>query len=464
MMKRLAFALALLLLLAAAAVAVAAEPTPATPNPAPPTPAAPAPPAPPEAAPPAAPSPPPEAAPPAKSSWTESITVGGYVDARPQFYWFFPNGGSGLHELHSSAVSLYEAALRVTAKPAENIVKVVATAAYRDDGRIEHVTNYYLDSDRKAHQYSQSDLGGTLGKYLFFDEGYVQVGEDFFLRVGKYYLPITVHDPKETFSMHYNLLERNLITNSLAVGVGYNYKYLAVSGHAFNGENAIADAAGHVKNDVLVIDTFAAALNLYPLAMFEHKYSLNLGGYWLSDATQTQGNFAKLFNGSDINYEHHIPLGGGYVTGKFFFTDTDASWLGLGFRAEYATTGKFDRQDYVIIDEITHKQSRTTITFMDAEVALLFFEGMATLGGTYETVNGMNYFGMLDPDLVAKLGPDAHNTGNLKHYAPSAYARYGGFLRTNLMDQLSVGLELLQGADNVHNADRELQCQARVDF
>lgn len=355
-----------------------------------------------------------------KTDWTSNIQVGGYIDVRPSFYWFTPEN-SNLKETHQSDIVFYQTGLTVTAIPF-SAVRGVATAYY-GEGPVN---------------WANTDLGNNAAGSLYFDEGYLQLGDGngLYARFGKYYIPTVSQD---TFGMHFNLLQRNLYANPVAVGAGYNHKYFGVSAHLFNGRHDTVSSTGNPDNDI--IDTYSAALNVNPLAMFE-RYNLTLGGFFLTDATETWGQFDTRFNGPSINYDENVPLYGGYLVGRFYFSDL----VGLGVRGEYATTGKFDKDDYV-----NAKGDQTAISFMNAEVALLFWESVLQLGGKYESVNGLEYFATnsyYDPEK----------------YDAVSYRHYGGFLRTNLMEELSLGLEYLAGADDEGNADKELQIQTRLDF
>jgi hypothetical protein len=293
---------------------------------------------------------------------------------------------------------------------------------------------------------------------LTFDEAYVQLGDDKgpFLRAGKYYMPFA---QSETFGFEYNLVQRWLLANPVALGLGYNHKYFGVSAHMFNGRNDTSSSSGREDNDI--IDTYAAGLDFSPLAMFE-KHSLDLGGYFLTDATETWGNLGRLFNGtrvvldangnptteSTVNYSENVPMYGGYLVGRFTLSDL----LGLGVRGEYATTGEFDKKDYV-----DAKGKATAVTWMNAELAFLFWEGVIGLGGKYESISGVDYFGPQMPAGVNLAPPN-------ETYEPTSYSHYGGFFTTNLMEELTIGLEYLYGKDSEDNSDMELQVQTRLDF
>ena len=405
-MKRVSLALSLLLLLSFAAAAFADE----------------------ETAPAAA----------AKPSWTENIKVGAFVDVRPVFYWMVPENASA-RIFHNSDVEIYEAGIRIVAKPAD-FIQAVVVPYFSQWGNNYHVTQ---------------PLGSRDASPLNFNEAWVQVGgkDGPFLRAGKYFMPIT---DQTSFSMNYTLLQRELLVNPIAIGIGYNYKYVDVSVHAWNGENDLVSKAGRPSNDI--IDTYAAALSIFPLAMLE-RYSMTLSGYFLTDCTETWGDFYKLFNGvnaagkSTINYDKHVPLYGGYLTTKLGVSDL----VGIGLRGEYAATGEFAKHDYALVNASTRMRTATNIQLMNAELALMFWDGVITLGGLYNRVNGMDYFAMLNPDLANVLPYG-------KNYEVKYYQNYGGFFRTNLMQELSIGVQYTAGADNMKNRDQEVQTQLRVDF
>jgi hypothetical protein len=378
-----------------------------------------------------------------KLAWAENIKVGGYVDVRPSFYWFYP-AASNVKEFHASTVRLYETGLNVTAQVG-SAVKASVEGSYGQWG---------ID-------YRNPLFGDYLAPQINFNFAYLQLGSDNSVwgRFGKYYVPTA---GTKVFGMHYNLLQSNLYANPIAVGLGYNHKYFGISAHAWNGNYDLRSSSGVLDNEI--IDTYLGALVFHPLAMFD-RFELDVGGFFLTDATETWGNLSKYFNAttlnsvgdvvSSVNYDENVFLWGAYLYGKFSIIDL----LGLGFRAEYASTTAFDKHDYIDADG-----EDTVIWFGNAELALLFWDGVLTLGGIYERADGVDYFGVASDQFYGADNPYYKAENGLPKYRSTFYHRYGGFLRTNLMEELSIGLQLTRGADNTGNGDMELQVQTRLDF
>lgn len=358
------------------------------------------------------------------ADWASMVKIGGFVDVRPTFYWFTPDSEVTIPDyqtadsFHFSDVSLYEAGINIDAKPFD-AVRGHVTIFY-GEGPTD-----YLDPDRVGN------LGDNATGSLYFDEAYVQLGSgsSVWLRAGKYYSPIST---KEGFGFNYNLLQRNLLATPVALGLGYNHKFAGFSGHLWNGQFDSVSSSGRRDNDI--IDTYAFELHVLPLA-FQETHSINLTGYLLTDFSETWGNLGQYLDGP---LSQNIMLYGGYGIAEFFLTDL----LGIGLRGEYATTQEFDEADYV-----DAAGNATAISFTNAELALLFWEGVLKLGGKYESIAGVDYFG------PAGSGSE-----------PTIYRHYGGFVRSNLMEELSLGLEYLVGSDNENNTDAELQIQTRLDF
>jgi len=356
------------------------------------------------------------------ADWATTVKIGGFIDVRPTFYWFSPDTEVSIPDFqtsdsfHSSDVSLYETGINVDAKPFD-AVRGHVTVVYRE-GPMDYVSQIH-------------DLGDNAEGALMFDEGYVQLGSgnSVWLRAGKYYAPIST---KDTFGFNYNLLQRNLFTNPVAVGFGYNHKFAGFSGHLWNGQADSVSSSGRPDNDI--IDTYAFEVHVLPLA-FQETHSINLTGYLLTDFAETWGDLGRYLAGP---LSQNIMLYGGYGIGRFFLTDL----IGIGVRGEYAATQQFEKEDYV-----NAAGDETSISFVNAELALLFWEGVVKLGGKYESINGVDHFGM--------AGPESE---------PTMYRRYGGFFRSNLMEELSLGVEYLLGSDDENNSDTELQVQARLDF
>jgi hypothetical protein len=374
------------------------------------------------------------------ADWASTVKIGGYIDVRPVFYSFTPDkkyanpkaANDARDAFHYSDVSLYEAALTATAQPFE-AVKGVATLYYGEG-----------QQDFLGLGGTAANLDDNASGAVYFDEAYLQLGsgDSIWAKFGKYYMPLSTHD---TFGFHYNLLQRNVFANPVAIGAGYNHRFVSVSAHLWNGAFDLTSSSGRTDNDI--IDTYAFGLNFFPLA-FQETHELNIGLYAVSDFAETWGGLGGVMDirnagtnsASDpgFHYNTNVPLYGGYLIGRFYLSDL----IGLGLRGEYATTGVIEKDAYE-----NAAGDETSISFMNAELALLFWEGVLKFGGKYESISGVNYFGT-----------------TAANYEPTSYTRGGGFLRSNLMEELSVGLEYLVGFNNESDTDSELQIQTRLDF
>jgi len=367
------------------------------------------------------------------ADWQTMLQATGYVDIRPTFYWFTPDS-SDMDEEHASDIVLYEVGLGLKFQP----LKALRGKVSLNYGDWNQSKRRYLAAEGNNEPELNEALSGQGNGEITVDEAYFLLGGDSdnfpwpYLKTGKYYVGMSSSD---TFGMHYNLLQRNLFVNPVAIGLGINHKFVHFSANAWNGSNDLYNSSG-TRRDNEIIDTFAVTLNIYPLA-FLKEHTIDLGGYFLTDATETWGDFSQYFNNNSF-YSENVMLYGGYLIGRFTIPDL----FKICARGEYAATGQFDEKNYV-----DAAGEETGISFMNAELAIDVWEETFLLGGKYESISGVNYFGI---------------TGN--DYEPTVYSRYGGFLRTKLMDEMAIGFEYLYGADDENNSDMEFQIQTRLDF
>lgn len=368
------------------------------------------------------------------ADWQTMLQVSGYVDIRPTFYWFTPDN-SNLDEEHSSDIVIYETGLGLKFQP----LKALRGKVSMTYGEWNQNKRRYLPVESEDEEPVLNNAQSNQGNGEFaVDEAYFLLGGDSdnfpwpYLKTGKYYVGIS---SKDTFGMHYNLLQRNLFINPVAVGLGLNHKYVHFSANMWNGSNDLYNSSA-TRADNEIIDTYAVTLNFYPLA-FLNDHSIDLGGYLLTDSTETWGDFGQYF-AEGSSYSENVMLYGGYLIGRFTIPDL----FKICVRGEYATTGQFDEKNYV-----DAAGEETGISFMNAELGFDVWEGTFLLGGKYENISGVNYFGITGGD-----------------YEPTSYSRYGGFLRTRLMDEMAIGFEYLYGSDDENNSDMEFQVQTRLDF
>ncbi|MDP8254690.1 MAG: hypothetical protein P9M14_02985 [Candidatus Alcyoniella australis] len=233
-----------------------------------------------------------------------------------------------------------------------------------------------------------------------------------FVSFGRMYLP---YGGLRTFGVEDPIVHRMTRSRRTAAFVGWQCRYVDFAAGAFNGEIDDVD-----QNDDL-IDTISAGLAVRPLAMFE-GLDLELGGYYLSDALEVDEFFQGLVDPRNAPYDKQVPGYGGFIWGRV----DPLNILGIGFGAQYVTTGEFDERDY-----LDAKGEKTAVWALDAELALFVFNSLR-IGGRYETIEGWDF-------LQAAGPPDV---------SPTGYRRYGGFIGASAFhDQLDVALEYLAGED-----------------
>jgi hypothetical protein len=291
----------------------------------------------------------------------------------------------------------------------------------------------------------EEEFGGEdLG--IDMDEGFVTAEwNGLFGTLGKLYLPVGQFD---TFAVADPLVLEVAECRQSAIGIGYNHEYFELSGWAFNGDFDNVDDEGDVADNA--IDAFAVRLNIMPLA-FQDQYSLTLGGYYLSDATETSlgfgDNLAEIDpndvadNGDEfVKYESNVPLFGGFLTAELPFTDM----FGLGFTGEYVATGEYDKEEY-----LDNRDEETAVSALNAELAALILEGSIQIGPKFEMISGLDWLETQEND---------------PNYEVTAYSQYGGFIGYDPWDHLHLGLQVMAGADNEGNQVTDVQFQTLFEF
>ena len=223
--------------------------------------------------------------------------------------------------------------------------------------------------------------------------------------------------------------------NRMAISPGVGNAYFDLQASFFNGRVDNVDDQGWPADDV--IDTYIVRGEVYFFA-FQEAYQLTLGSYYMNDAVE--GDFdlgSTLLHG---RYEANVPAYGAFFNATLAFTDL----IGLGLAADYATTGKFDRRNY--LDNAGHE---TAISAANFELALLLFQQSIQIGPKFEMVRGMDWLGMQANDPSYKI---------------TSYNRYGGFAGYDPWPFLHVGARYLAGADNEGNRDSEFQFQTALYF
>lgn len=371
------------------------------------------------------------------SDWFDIIYFTGYADMRADYFMFTPNTDNEDDEKTTSDIYVFEAALETHAEITD---WVDADAVF-----------YYVDS-------SNGDNTGRTEE-LTIDEFYITLsGWGVYAKMGKYYLPV---GDFSSYGVGYTRPKDLFWTRVSALGIGYDFVHpdtekevFGLSAHIFNGDfDNIEVVDGAPETDDDMISDFAAHLFFAPTAFSDAEgYSLELGGYYLSDFTETLAGFGNILMPQDIAatpndssddvvlYENDIPLYGGYLTGDFNFTEM----IGLGLVAEYATTGEIDELEYV-----DTSAEATAISAIHGELALLIHERRVQIGGRYSLINGLDYL------ETAGFDPE---------FEPSTYSEYGGYIGLDYIEYLHLGIQGLMGMDNESNTTTKIEFQAKVQF
>jgi len=356
---------------------------------------------------------------PAEGKWFEMITINGVVDARVGYRSFTPEA-DGFDTENVSDIFVFNAGL----------------------GAEIHL-NEYLSGNiffLWEEEFGGEDLG------IDMDEGFVTAQwNGLFGRIGKMYLPVGQFD---TFAVTDPLVLELTECRQSALGAGYSHDYFGISVWTFNGAFDNVDENG--ENPDNAIDSFAARLDIMPLA-FQENHKLTIGGYFLSDATETSlefgGNLNLLNpdgvaeNGDEFTeYESNVPLYGGFLGAQLPFTAA----FGLGVVAEYVTTGEFDKEEYV-----DGAGEVTALSAVNVELAALLLNRSIQLGPKFEIISGLDWLGTQEND------PD---------YEVTRFTQYGGFIGYDPWDHLHLGLQAMAGADNEGNRITDVQLQTKLEF
>ncbi|MBZ0271128.1 hypothetical protein K8I61_03770 [bacterium] len=368
--------------------------------------------------------------------WYSWIAFSGYLDTRVSYYSFTPDVDVDDFDVSSSDISVFESALAATMTPTEFVESTVVL--------------YFVDGARGV----DTDLNlRHHGEGLTVDEYYLILKyAGAYAKLGKYYPPI---GDFTTYGISYTRVQDLFWTRASAAGLGYDHDYFSVSAHAFNGAFDQVEFTGgvpEVADDN--IDTFAAALSVNPLAGVD-DYDLTIGGYFLSDATETLAGLGSLLattpfdpgtpldpsdDSTFVEYDADTPLFGGFLTAELTFSEMFA----LGLAGEYATTGEWD--DALYMDAAGEA---TAISAAHGEIAGLFNDKKAQVGGRMDMVSGLDWLG------TAGLDPT---------FEPTTYTQFGGFVGIDYIEYVHLAVQLLAGSDSDSNTDLLGEFQARLNF
>jgi hypothetical protein len=374
-----------------------------------------------------------------ESNWYDSFSFTGYLDTRFQYSSFSPNV-SGADKTSASDIRVWEAAISPGVRVSDY---VDVTAVF-----------YYVDGSNKDHTGRSESL--TVDEFYLllhygFDDG--KNGQVWF-KAGKYYPPVGNFT---TFGIGYTRPQDLFWTRVSAAGFGYDHRFGGLSFHAFNGDfDRMKTKNGKPDPADDTVDSFAAAIRVSPLA-FSDDQRLDIGAYFLSDVAETLNPIESMFaenllvddggtpnDASDdtmgVLYKKDVPLYGAYLVGNFTITDM----FGIGLAAEYATTGKFDRDYY-----LDAAGDETALTATNAEAALLLHGKRVQIGGRFGSIRGMDWLG------AAVLDPD---------FKPTDYTQLGGFIGCDYVPGIHIAVQYLSGVDNESNADSLAEVQAKVVF
>jgi hypothetical protein len=351
--------------------------------------------------------------------WAGMVSIYGIVDTRIEYRNVSPET-DGFDEEAISDIYVYNAGLGVEVNPNEFV-----------SGNL-----FFLWEE----DFGGEDLGVDM------DEGYITLAwKGLFMEVGKHYLPVGQFD---TFAVSDPLVLEVAESRQTNMGLGYNHRYFEISGWVFAGGFDNVNQDGRASDNM--IDAFAARLDVMALA-FQENFTLTLGGYFLSDATETSlefgGNLAEVDpdgtpeSGDEfVVYESDVPLYGGFLTAELPFMEK----FGLGITGEYVTTGKFEKEEYV-----DNAGEATAIAALNAELALLVLHNTIQLGPKFEMISGLDWLDTQD---------------NKSNYKVTSYSQFGGFAGYDPWDNLHVGTQVQSGFDNEGNRVTDVLFQIALEF
>lgn len=293
----------------------------------------------------------------------------------------------------------------------------------------------------------EEEFGGDdLG--LVLHEGFLTFNyKGLFAEVGRRYLPVGQFD---SYAVNDSLVYTMAETRQTTLGLGYRHDYFEVSGWAFNG--AQANIGGDGTDDDDTIDGFAFRADVFPLA-FQDRFSLALGGYFLSDATETSLELGKRLNVLDPDragwqppadnpnavyedpdpdndyqpYKEDVFLYGGYLSAEFPFIEM----FGLGLVFEYVSTGPFAKAEYR-----DDAGSNSGIWAINAELAALIWNSRVQFGPKLELISGIDWLETGENDPA---------------YEVNQYQIWGFFANFRPWQDLLLGLQFDHGWDNEQN-------------
>jgi hypothetical protein len=345
--------------------------------------------------------------------WTENVQVTGEVDGRIVIYDNFSPDNKDIDDVTGSDVYIYRAIMGIEAEPTEGISGVFSVL---------------YEEDRDTGQVALPE------EEFRVEEAYVKFNLFWaFFQAGRFYqdftelAPLAVSDP-----LTYTLGE----TRKTGLEAGLESEYFTASFAAFNGAVDLAD------DEEQNIDNWVAHLAIRPLTWTE-DYDLEIGGAFLSDATETAFDFTTLFD-PNSPYEDDIGAWSAYLNSQLNFH----SAVGLAMRGEMVRTLEFAKVNY-----LDTAGEMTTISAYNAELGLVIFKHMI-FGGKYDSISGMDWLNaeLFEPSPISD------------EYQAKQYARYGGFFGSHATKSVDMKIEYLHGSDDENNVTDEVNTQFRVRF
>ncbi|MCB1152877.1 MAG: hypothetical protein H6684_12720 [Deltaproteobacteria bacterium] len=358
------------------------------------------------------------------------VSFSGYADVQAELYSYAPDTSNSDDELSSSDIYVFEAAFA----PHVDLSKWVSMDA----------VFYYIEPS------SRGDGGGSA---LAIDEWYVTVTSDvgIYVKGGLSYPPV---GDFTTWGVGYTRVQDLIWTQQSELALGYDHDFVSIQVAAFNGgfDNTEDDGSFDTSSDQ--IDGFAASLAVMPLANMDDM-DLTIGGYFLSDATETLAGLGGNLNLVDPNgleeeedvdgddvvvYESDVPLYGGYLAGEFTFSDAFA----LGVAGEFATTGEFDEAEYT-----DAAGEATAISAYHAELVGMFDEKNVQVGVKFAGISGLDWLGSMAYDPT---------------FEPTTFTQFGGYVGIDYIPGIHLALQHLAGSDDESTTENITTLQGKVSF
>ncbi len=350
------------------------------------------------------------------ANWYDTLTMEGMIDARA-VYKAFDVDAEDVDKLNTSDIQVRYAGLGAVIEPSDFVEGYILFLFEEFYGGREDAPFAYF---------------GDGSENFDMDEGWLKLHyQGAYFRMGKGYLPFThestfaVKDPMTWYfgDCRHSLLE-----------IGYEHDYGALSFGAFNGDFDNADEDGKPADDA--IDDFVLHAHVNPLAGVE-GYDLEIGGGYLSDITEAA--VGADFIDPNSNYETNVPGYSGYLHFEGEFSDN----VGLGVELEYATSGRFDKENYV-----DASGEETAVSVVNAEVQVPFAH-KHWIGAKYESISGLDWLNTAQYD---------------KNFEPTEFSSYSGFAGTAILEPVTLAFQFTSGVDDESNTLTEVTFQTLLEF